>query len=193
MATKPIDPDFEKQQAICVAAAGVFSRYGFRRSSMEDIARAAGMSRPALYLHFKNKEDIFRTMTRLYYADAEIALDEALSQPGPIEQVLRNALKATTGPAIEELLDSPHGAELLGAAGSVSEEINREGQAALSTRLAQWLEAQAEQGAVSLVLPANDTARAFMAALKGIKEPPAAQYAANRDRMAALFAKALKP
>jgi hypothetical protein len=59
--------------------------------------------------------------------------------------------------------------------------------------LAQWLEAQAEQGAVSLVLPANDTARAFMAALKGIKEPPAAQYAANRDRMAALFAKALKP
>jgi AcrR family transcriptional regulator len=42
------------------AAVGVFARYGFRKTSMEEVARAAGVSRQGLYLQFANKEELFR-------------------------------------------------------------------------------------------------------------------------------------
>ncbi len=38
----------------------VFSRFGFRKASMDDVARAAGVSRQGLYLVFSNKEELFR-------------------------------------------------------------------------------------------------------------------------------------
>ncbi|MEO1613491.1 MAG: helix-turn-helix domain-containing protein, partial [Pseudomonadota bacterium] len=50
----------DRRARILESAVGVFGRYGFKRCSMEDIAEAAGMSRPALYQHFKNKTEIFR-------------------------------------------------------------------------------------------------------------------------------------
>jgi AcrR family transcriptional regulator len=38
----------------------VFARYGFRKASMDEVARAAGVSRQGLYLQFANKEELFR-------------------------------------------------------------------------------------------------------------------------------------
>lgn len=46
--------------AVLDAAVSVFSRYGFRKTSMDDVARAAGVSRQGLYLQFANKEELFR-------------------------------------------------------------------------------------------------------------------------------------
>jgi len=49
-----------RQCALLDAAVGVFARYGFRKTSMEEVARAAGVSRQGLYLQFANKEELFR-------------------------------------------------------------------------------------------------------------------------------------
>ena len=49
-----------RQLAVLDAAAGVFARYGYRKASMEEVARAAGVSRQGLYLQFANKEELFR-------------------------------------------------------------------------------------------------------------------------------------
>ena len=49
-----------RQLAVLDAAVGVFARYGFRKASMEEVARAAGVSRQGLYLQFANKEELFR-------------------------------------------------------------------------------------------------------------------------------------
>ncbi|WP_196258004.1 TetR family transcriptional regulator C-terminal domain-containing protein [Pelagibacterium limicola] len=48
----------EKQEAILEAALDVFSQYGFRGSTIDQIAEAAGMSKPNLLYYFKSKEDI---------------------------------------------------------------------------------------------------------------------------------------
>jgi AcrR family transcriptional regulator len=57
------------------AALTVFGRYGYQHTSMDLIAKAAGISRPALYQHFSGKDDIFRaTGERL--ADELIAAAE---------------------------------------------------------------------------------------------------------------------
>ena len=42
------------------AALLTFARYGYRKASMEDVARAADISRPGLYLYFASKQDLFR-------------------------------------------------------------------------------------------------------------------------------------
>ncbi|SPF80591.1 HTH-type transcriptional regulator MtrR [Pseudoprimorskyibacter insulae] len=160
---------------------------------MADIAQAAGMSRPALYLHFKNKEDIFRSLVSEYYADSEIALDAALASAGPVENVLKSAFAAMHGPTIQPLLESPHGAELLDTTATLHGDIARDGDAALTLRLTQWLAEAEGRHEIALSLPAAETAKVIMAALKGVKEPPFAQYVANRDRLATLFAKALRP
>jgi AcrR family transcriptional regulator len=52
--------DETRRGRLCEAALSVFARYGFRKTSMEEIAQAAQISRQALYLHFSTKEDLFR-------------------------------------------------------------------------------------------------------------------------------------
>ena len=46
-------------EKIVAEAKKVFLRYGFRRTTMTDLARGAQMSRPALYLVFPSKEEVF--------------------------------------------------------------------------------------------------------------------------------------
>lgn len=53
-----------KENQVLEAATTVFLRYGYRRTTMGDLASAAGVSRPALYLLFCNKERIFEGVCR---------------------------------------------------------------------------------------------------------------------------------
>lgn len=48
----------EKHELILEAALDVFSQHGFRGSTIDQIAEAAGMSKPNLLYYFKSKEDI---------------------------------------------------------------------------------------------------------------------------------------
>jgi AcrR family transcriptional regulator len=53
-----------------VAEAGkVFLRYGFRRTTMADLAKAAQMSRPAFYLVFPSKEEAFLAVVKRFIAE----------------------------------------------------------------------------------------------------------------------------
>src|ERR1700761_9465244 len=55
------------QDRILDAAMRVFRRHGFRRSSIEQAAEEAGLTRQALYHHFPSKEAPFRAgIERLY-------------------------------------------------------------------------------------------------------------------------------
>ncbi|CDX58011.1 hypothetical protein MPL3365_290048 [Mesorhizobium plurifarium] len=50
------DAEAARQVAIVDTATGVFLQYGFKKTTMEDIARTVGISRQALYLDFPTKE-----------------------------------------------------------------------------------------------------------------------------------------
>jgi TetR/AcrR family transcriptional regulator, regulator of autoinduction and epiphytic fitness len=58
-ATLPPDPDDGRRRRLLDVALATFLRYGFRKTSMEEVARAAGLSRQGLYLHFATKDDLF--------------------------------------------------------------------------------------------------------------------------------------
>ncbi len=48
----------DARDAIIRAGARLLARHGYRKVTMEDIAREAGISRPTLYQYFPNKEEI---------------------------------------------------------------------------------------------------------------------------------------
>jgi TetR/AcrR family transcriptional regulator of autoinduction and epiphytic fitness len=62
-----------KENNIVNAARAVFFKHGYKRVTMDDIAKASDISRPALYLVFKSKEDIFRNVLE---ALVETSLEE---------------------------------------------------------------------------------------------------------------------
>jgi TetR/AcrR family transcriptional regulator, regulator of autoinduction and epiphytic fitness len=69
-----------RQRRLLDAAATVFLRFGFRKTSMEDVARASGISRQGLYLHFSTKEDLFRATIRHLFDSALKDASSCLSQ-----------------------------------------------------------------------------------------------------------------
>ena len=59
-----------ESERILEAAFEVFLRYGYRKTSMDQIARAVGLSRQSLYSRFGNKESLFRRMVEHLMASA---------------------------------------------------------------------------------------------------------------------------
>jgi AcrR family transcriptional regulator len=182
-------------QIILTAAFDVFARYGFRRTSMEDIAQAAGMSRAALYLHYRNKEDIFQSLVQSYFDTACAEVTRVLGQGLPPDQALSAAFAAQGGPIIKALLNSPHGAEFMDAKTQVSGDIVQAGEARLTAIYADWLQREAAEGRVALHGEAMACAETLLAALNGMKAGVTdfAGYAAGVDRLAALLGRGLAP
>ena len=52
-----------RRQQIIVAAKRVFSKKGFTRATMEDIAHEAELSPGTLYLYFKNKDELYASLS----------------------------------------------------------------------------------------------------------------------------------
>lgn len=59
MARKTKEDAFITRQRIINVAISEFSTQGFASTSLADIASAAGVTRGAIYWHFKNKEELF--------------------------------------------------------------------------------------------------------------------------------------
>jgi len=59
MKQSPKQPAEKRRAQLIKAAAKVFAKKGYAKSTTEEIARAADLTKGALYFHFKSKEDIF--------------------------------------------------------------------------------------------------------------------------------------
>ncbi|HID68783.1 MAG TPA: TetR/AcrR family transcriptional regulator [Roseibacterium sp.] len=62
------DPMTDKERQIAAAALRVFSRYGMKRATMNDIAQEAGVVRQTLYNVFANKDEVIHG-TLLFYTE----------------------------------------------------------------------------------------------------------------------------
>lgn len=181
----------DRQDAILDAAFGVFAAYGYRRASMEDIAHAAGMSRTALYLHFRSKDDIFRSLTARYFDACVAAMEAALNAPGQsAETALFNGFVAKDGKFMEVVLTTPHGAELLDAGLAISADLVQAAGARVTLALCRWLEMR---GVPTGLGTARSLAETIAAALTGLKSSSKslADLRAGEAQLARLVARAL--
>ncbi|MGY5807183.1 TetR/AcrR family transcriptional regulator [Rhizobium sp. LEGMi198b] len=96
-----------RQTEILDAALEVFVRYGFKKTSMDDLARAAGLSRQGLYLHFPSKETLFAAMVAHANDALRTGARDALQREDvDIEERLVGAFEAMHGSAVgSEALD----------------------------------------------------------------------------------------
>jgi AcrR family transcriptional regulator len=105
------------QDRILDAAMRVFRRHGFRRSSIEQAAEEAGLTRQALYHHFPSKEALFRAgIERLYekalVAEAAAARAAAEDADASLADILIAEIGARLGTLFAALEGSPHLDEL---------------------------------------------------------------------------------
>ncbi|MET9498426.1 helix-turn-helix domain-containing protein [Streptomyces sp. NPDC006552] len=55
-----VDAETDRRTLVLDSAMTTFARYGYRKTSMDEVARAARISRPGLYFLFSSKEALFR-------------------------------------------------------------------------------------------------------------------------------------
>lgn len=112
---------------------------------MEDIAAAAGMSRPALYQYFRNKSEIFRAGSEAAQTKALLAAEEVRKAPGlSLEDRLAAMLIAYKGPSWRIISATPHGEELLGLNAALAEDIT---EAAIARAVSLFASAIGESAA----------------------------------------------
>src|SRR4030067_2739877 len=69
-----------RRQQIIVAAKRVFSEKGFNKSTMEDIAQEAELSPGTLYLYFKNKEELYASLSLRILQYLHIRVSHVINQ-----------------------------------------------------------------------------------------------------------------
>ncbi|SEF37819.1 DNA-binding transcriptional regulator, AcrR family [Amycolatopsis pretoriensis] len=68
------EPAADRRDAVLESALLTFARHGYRKTSMDEVARAARISRPGLYFLFESKEALFRAaVTRALEEDLAAA------------------------------------------------------------------------------------------------------------------------
>lgn len=102
----------ERRALILQAAYSTFVSYGFKRTTMDDIARAVGLSRPALYIHFRSKPDIFRGLMLTMMEDMRARVATCLERDLPLSERIELALQEGIIIPHRQILETAHGAEL---------------------------------------------------------------------------------
>jgi AcrR family transcriptional regulator len=154
----------EREAAILDASFKVFTRYGFARSTMDDIAQEAGISRPALYQHFKNKKDIYRAFADKMTWQMTDGLQAMLAADGAPDQVLNAAFEACVIKPMSRFSVTEHGHELLDMKNDLAADIMTAMLAREHAVLTAFFHRHGQSEAV-----ASDLATLLIDALEGAK------------------------
>jgi AcrR family transcriptional regulator len=129
----------DKRAAILAAAFTLFSRYGYRRTSIEEVARTAGIAKGTVYLYFRTKEEIFRALSQASIDRVREGATAAAAAPGPVGERLRAILEAKFGYFHALLAESPHANELLDSKSRVSADLFQQAERAYQRILARTI------------------------------------------------------
>jgi len=109
----------EIREKIIKAAIDAFSKYGFDRTRMDDVAKTADLSKGTIYLHFKSKEDLFYAICKNNLAEAKQQIsimfatkEDLVSQIERFYDVFRNKKTANDRVFFETIAESARNAEL---------------------------------------------------------------------------------
>ncbi|NUW32632.1 TetR/AcrR family transcriptional regulator [Nonomuraea sp. SMC257] len=157
-----------KREQVVTAALEVFGRYGFRRTSMDLIARAARMSRPAVYLHFSSKDDVFRAVAQRFAGGIVAAAEKARRSTRPITDRLYDVL-AVKVEFFVGTVEAEYRAELFAEAEVLVEDVMVAFEADYLSVVEAVLDDAAEElDLLGVDLPAGDVAAVLVDAVAGI-------------------------
>jgi AcrR family transcriptional regulator len=164
-----------KANAIVLAALELFTRYGYRKTSIDEIALAAQVAKRTVYLHFENKAAVFVAILEYLGEQVRQRCAAAESTGGTPVDRLAGLLDAYFGMAFELFNKSEHMPELEEAfsrlARSRIAELNDEYEARLA-RFLRSLEMTGEIGAPPKGLTVEQIVNILVRAAEGFKHDP---------------------
>ncbi len=188
----------EKRARVLDAAMHVFLAYGFQRTTMDQIARAAELSRPALYLVFRNKTDIYRALARELLSQVLVAARAELEKPGTLLEKLDAMMCHAFFDILKPIEASPHGSELYDMRNALAGDICARWREELCDALEKVVAQEVAASGADLTargLSPRDLAHVFFDSLEGMKvrlNDPVCHLDASQTSVRVLVA-ALRP
>jgi AcrR family transcriptional regulator len=87
----------ERRVVILGAAEAVFARCGYHRASLDEIARAAGVSKALIYEHFESKRELHASLLDAHATAIFARLEHGARQGATSEERLRGGIDAFLG------------------------------------------------------------------------------------------------
>jgi len=147
--------DLQRREAIIEAAWTCFLQHGYAKTSLEDVAKRAGLSRPLIYLQFANKRELFGCAIEKMMDKNFDAAKKILNLDIEKKAKLLRIIDAWLLDPLEHLMSSPQGDELFDQALGVTPTV----QSTHRERTGQLLAAVIDDAAAADV---------FRLALKGL-------------------------
>jgi AcrR family transcriptional regulator len=154
----------DRRAQILDAAVSVFFRYGLNKTTMDDVARAAGLSRQGLYLQFSSKDVLFEAAVRHAVVGAVTDAKAALRGDAPVVERVLNAFVAYSSLHFTHLSSTEHLNELMATATSLCGDAIADANADFVAAVARAVKDFAGNGA-----SAKDLATTLVAAAAGLK------------------------
>lgn len=182
--------NMDARTRIISEAIEVFLFYGFRQTSMELLAERLGLTRQAVYRHFRNKRDLLRAGADWLHAQALEAAEKAVAAnaDAPMGEMVSAALDARFSHILSRLSASPHSPEILeeqnAHCGDITEDYAERFVAMLGDAIARKLEADGLR--LCDGLDAHRLARYCFLAARAIKSVMPFDHEAFRAELALL-------
>jgi len=167
-----------KPNAIMLAALELFTRYGYRKTSIDDIAQAAQVAKRTVYLHFENKAAVFLAILEYLGGQVRQRCVAAEHMDGTAVDRLTGLLDAYFGMGFELFSKSEHMPELE----ETFSKLARARIGDLNTEYEEWLarflrslERSGEIGRPPQGLTVEQIVQILMRAAEGAKHDPKVQ------------------
>ena len=161
------------RQDLLKAALSVFSQKGYAATTLDDVAKEAGVTRGAIYWHFGSKAELYTALLEEYSARGSEIVQGAVAEGGSMVEILhrifvRLLTAVENDPALRAVMEinlfkieySPELSDTL----SMQVENGRN----LLTGIAQAMQQGIAAGELRSDMEAEDLARAFIAFQNGI-------------------------
>jgi AcrR family transcriptional regulator len=95
LAFKPRLKGHERRALIEEAAEPLFAERGYAGTSLEDVAAAAGVTRPVIYDHFRSKRELHDALVERHTQELMLFIADRIAAAGPgLEQRMREGISA---------------------------------------------------------------------------------------------------
>jgi len=174
--------DAEARRAeILDAALHMFGQYGFRRTSMDDIAHETGIAKATIYLSFASKEEVFQALAQRLAQRMLAGAEAASRRPGTTADKLTAMITAWFVTYADTISRSPHADELLDAKHRLSADLVSDAASRYKQLVRDVLTAAAAAGELDLEsadLTPDTAAELLLASARGLgfSEPLPAAY-----------------
>jgi len=178
----------DRKKQIIEASMDVFGAYGYKKTSMKDIADALDISRPALYQYYQNKESVFLALVDYILKIGEQAAQRGFSSSDDNFDCLLHGVLSMERAIFEPIFNKPNGKELYVLSKRVAPDLMSAFEAKFFDRVIFVLEKAQREQEINLSchnINSDEAAQLILSGIEGIKR--SSQSQAMLDRQTELF------